>query len=273
MLLFRILVAAVLLLLVIFIYLRWNTTRVRQEWITIPLKRLPVAFDGYRIAHLSDLHLEMNFVAEAVVQKWIEEVNPDLIVITGDCAETLHGVRRARTYLAALEAPDGIYAIFGNHEYHGSRKSRAALERMYQELGIELLRNQSVTIRRAGQMLQLVGLDDYCTCHENVELAYSDCRAEQFTVLLCHDPNIALELPEHSADYALAGHLHGGQLNFPGIFKLHPMGVLPRLGIVAGLHNIHGTKWYISRGLGQVGLPFRFRAFPEVTLHELRVDQ
>lgn len=261
----------ILLVILLFVlYLFLNTMRVQFEVIEATFANLPPEFEGFKLLQISDMHMEMNYVSNKRVTDFIAREKPDLLVITGDTAETLKGVYKAKKFMRNWSAKEGMLAVFGNHEYSCRRHIREELLNVYQECGIQLLRNESVQVKRGKNSIQVVGVDDFCTSHEDVEKSFSNCKQKMFTILLGHDPNVADVLPDSCAEYALGGHFHGGQLHVPGIFRWHRMGDLPLRGISRGSHHIRGIRWYISRGMGQVGIPFRYNALPEVTLHILK---
>lgn len=225
-----------------------------------------------RVLQLSDLHMERLSVGVEQLFELIGDTVPDLVALTGDYLDKWESLNRLRIYLRRvrdLKAPLGQYAVLGNHDHHLGSRVRDLVALLEQE-GVVVLGNDSRRIDVFGQRVNVVGVDDYCTHRTDFERAYREVDRAFPTLLLSHDPNAVLAMGAgHRADYVFSGHLHGGQFNVPGAFRLFPMGELPKRKIVKGLHRVNGRWVYISEGLGQSGLNIRFRSRPEVTLHEL----
>ncbi len=247
----------------------------------IVLRGLPEAFEGIRIAQLSDIHLdeftEPFFLRDAV--RCINGLNPDLVFLTGDyvthglaprkfaqgaawqCADILQGLKCRR-----------IYAVLGNHDIQvGAKQVTAALRAN----GITVLINSYLPFERAGSRIWLAGLDDPVCGHPRPELAVPASirnRPDEPIVLMCHAPDYADKLITYPAgqavDVMLSGHTHGGQVRFPFVGAL----ALPPLGrkYVEGSFTVGSMQLYVNRGLGTVGVPFRLNCPPEITLHTLR---
>src|SRR5882757_3069935 len=244
---------------------------------TIQINRLPEAFRGYRIVQISDIHLE-EWTEPSFLKLVIHRINrlaPDLVLFTGDfssfgpfplsvaryaavqCAELLHGV-----------ACPLRYAILGNHDTTiGSHYVVDALA----ESNIPVLVNRHVPIERNGQRFWLCGLDDPGTSNPILDLAVPR-DPDAPVILLCHEPDFADEVVRHPrgplVDLMLSGHSHGGQIRIP---FLGPV-VLPPMGkkYVEGLFRFNQMQLYVNRGIGTVGLPFRFNCPPEITVLTLQ---
>ncbi|MGH9598771.1 MAG: metallophosphoesterase, partial [Terracidiphilus sp.] len=257
-----------------------------RHWIEVvrrdaPIPGLPAAFDGMTIAQLSDIHLdeftEPYFLRDAVAR--INSLNPDLIFLTGDfvtyqlgtlefargaawqCANILLGLKCRR-----------IYAVLGNHDIQvGAKHVTEALE----DNGIPVLRNSYVPLERSGSRVWLAGLDDPVNGHPRPELAIpASIRniPQEPVILMCHAPDYVNHLLKQPAGQAvsfmLCGHTHGGQIRLPFIGAL----VLPIGGKLypEGEFRLGHLQLYVNRGLGAIGVPFRFGCPPEITLHTLR---
>ena len=178
------------------------------------LERLSAQLDGSRLVVLSDLHLGSqlgpNWLAARVVQ--VEALKPDMIILLGDIFEG-HGKPNPelQPIFARLTAPLGVYAVTGNHEFHGD--SAAAIV-MSETAGVEWLRNR---VKAVASGLLLAGVDDLSQQHNNGDItdritALFKEQPEAATVLLSHSP---LQI-EHAASAGvglmLSGHTHNGQI-------------------------------------------------------------
>ncbi|HUF37872.1 MAG TPA: metallophosphoesterase [Anaerolineales bacterium] len=236
----------------------------------LPLERLPAAFDGYRIIHLSDIHMGtwMNRERlEGVVELVLEE-KPDLVAITGDFVSYTLDVSldELAEVLARLHAPDGVYAVRGNHDCWTDPDRVSA---MLGEAGIVELRNDFIRIERAGQRLYLAGVDDVYDGRADLEAVITRLPEDGAAILLAHEPDFADEAAGTGRfDLQLSGHSHGGQLNFPVVGPLY----LPQLAkkYVRGLYRVGAMHLYVNRGLGTTALQLRVRCRPEIAVIALR---
>jgi uncharacterized protein len=259
---------------------------IERHWIEeiridIHMPNLPAAFDGMRIAQLSDIHMD-EFTEPFFLRHAIETINrmtPDAVFLTGDYVSNgplgksfaIGAAWRCARMLRELECRR-VYAILGNHDLMvGAREVTAALTAN----GIPVLTNQCLPMEREGGRLWLAGLDDPVEGHPNPELAIpASIRnvPNEPVIVMCHAPDYADTLLAHPAgqavDLMLSGHTHGGQVRLPLVGALE----LPSMGrkYVEGWFRLGGMQLYVNRGIGTVGLPFRFDCPPEITLITLR---
>ncbi|MEX0564153.1 hypothetical protein EC841_101361 [Raoultella ornithinolytica] len=233
--------------------------------------RLPAAFDGFRIVQLSDLH-----VSALLTGKWLKNVVsrtnktvPDLILLTGDMSDGyLSDRKRDIAALANLTAPNGVYAITGNHEYYFDYH---AWMKEYQRLGIPLLFNSHVRIARQNSSIIIAGLND-----DSAELvgvkgpdiadALYGTRAEDAIVLMDHRPVRAQENARYNVMLQLSGHTHGGMIEgFDLLIKP------ANQGYVSGYYQVGDMALYVNNGAGiWNGFPLRLGRRSEITLFILR---
>ncbi|MCZ7588491.1 MAG: metallophosphoesterase [Gaiella sp.] len=244
----------------------WLRTRVLE----VPLRGLPEALDGMRIAHLSDFHLgaplSRGSRASERAARWVARRRPGVVCITGDLVSHPRGERRLRALLARLERP---FVVLGNHDVAVTRDpfSRAAELRDLEHT--RLLSDEAIVLELAGERCAIVGVgpDSYRERRSRPD-ALPDERAT-FRLLLCHFPGIIDRVSPGSFDLILAGHLHAGQicLPLPGrrVTLAHP-----RAPFVAGLYRTPAGVMHVSPGTGTTFVPFRFFARPEVTELVLR---
>jgi uncharacterized protein len=240
---------------------------------TFHIPKLPEAFHGFRIAQLSDIHLEWFtedfFLREAV--RRINALKPDMVLITGDyisnnstgpdnrgygamphCGEILHGI----------ECPIR-YSILGNHDVE---VDGPAVTQMLTTYELNPLVNRYVPIERNGQRIWLAGLDDAEAGNPDLSRAIPE-KPDGPVILMCHEPDFMDSIVRHQRspliDLVLSGHSHGGQIRIPfgGAIQLPPMGKKYSMG----RYRFNNTQLYVNRGIGTVGLPIRFNCPPEIT--------
>jgi predicted MPP superfamily phosphohydrolase len=235
----------------------------------VAVPRLPAAFDGLRVAFLADIHhgpyVELDHVA-AVVRTTLA-LQPDVVVLGGDysTAEARY-IGPCFEVLTGLKAPLGVYGVLGNHDYwHGIAESHAG----FRASRIMEMTNAGVWLERGSHRLRLAGVDDMWCGQTHPTSALGDARADDACVLVSHNPDFAEKLRDERVGLVLSGHTHGGQLYVPGFGA--PI-VPSRYGqkYLKGLVQAPATQVYVSRGLGTVAAPMRFRSPPELTLLTLR---
>jgi predicted MPP superfamily phosphohydrolase len=230
---------------------------------------LPAAFDGYRIAQISDLHVGP-FAGAARVASWVAAANnqgADLVVATGDfIASGSSFVPVVAAAFQKLVARDGAFACMGNHDYFTDGDALAdAIERA----GVPVLRNRGVDIRRDGAVLHLAGVDDTWTRRANVGQALSGRPSGAPVILLAHDPMLFPEAARAGVDLTLSGHTHGGQLALPFFAKRWNLARV-FTGFTTGLYRAGESTLYVNRGLGTTGPPIRIAVPPEIAVLTLR---
>lgn len=258
-----------------------NTFDVHIKDVAITLQtssRIPEPFeiDPVSILHLSDLHMEnLSIHPERIVADFSER-QVDLIAITGDLLDRAYNIPKAVSFverLMQLKPALGVFVVFGNHDYVLSPLKIGQLKSELERIGCRVLVNQNETVYHNGQPLHIIGVDDFCTGHSQLDKAFSGVPATGVRLVFTHDPNVVLHMDDYAYDYLLSGHFHGGQIHWPRPFHLATMGKLPKLNIIKGLHEMNGRPFYISEGLGQTGVNIRLRSRPEVTLHRIGADE
>jgi predicted MPP superfamily phosphohydrolase len=239
---------------------------------TFSIKNLPDAFQGFRIAQLSDIHLE-EYTEPYFLQEAVERINalqPDLVVLTGDFisrgprshAYAIKTAGLCAEILSTLTAPQ-CYAILGNHDVAvGSQP----IINVLQAHGIPVLVDNYTPIERGDAHIWLSGACDPGTSTCYLELAIPPYPNAP-VIFLCHEPDFVDTVVKHPRfpliDLMLSGHTHGGQVRLPYIGPL----LLPPMGqkYVNGLFHFGHLQLYVNRGLGTVGLPVRLNCPPEIT--------
>lgn len=228
---------------------------------------LPAPFDGYRVLHLTDLHLDAHPALAKRAAALARLARCDLCVLTGDYRYRIVGpFDRAMAGLGrvarALDARDGVYSVLGNHD---TIEMVPALE----ALGIRVLANQTVSIARNGAALHLTGIDDVHYFYTDSAAEALDRAPDGFRLALVHSPELVQPAARAGIALYLTGHTHGGQVCLPGGF---PPVIHAHAGrrYAAGLWRHGDMVGYTSRGVGVSGLPVRFNCRGELTLITLR---
>jgi len=251
---------------------------IERHWIDvrrvdIQIKNLPEAFHNLRIAHLADFHYgeysEPTFIRSVVRQT--NALKPDLIALTGDFISSGPMVRRISVdfsyhcadLLGRLESPLK-FAVMGNHD---TLVGRQDVTEALKSRGIPVLHNGSIPIERDGARCWLAGVADVlCGGEADLDAALPKSRAKDTEplILMAHEPDYADRVIGSGVDLMLSGHTHGGQVRIPFMPPIN----LPPLGrkYVEGLFSIGDLQLFVTRGVGTVGVPFRFRCPPEITL-------
>ncbi len=245
---------------------------IEPSWVAIErqhfaLPRLHLAFAGYRLVQISDIHADRWMTPERVrdVVRQVNALAPELIVITGDFVTS----RPVAPFLAGLvpelrqlTAPDGVFAVMGNHDHWTDpRAVRTAL----QDAAVRELRNTSSAIVRGAGTLHLAGVDDYWLGRADLAATIASLPADACAILLAHEPDFAdVSGPTGRFALQLSGHSHGGQISLP----LLGAPILPLFGrkYPRGRYRVGGMIQYTNRGLGMVQPYGRFNCRPEITL-------
>jgi uncharacterized protein len=242
---------------------RTNATRVQVRYNDLRLKKLPLAFNGFKLLHMSDFHADMNDGAMRRLEEILPTLSYDLCVLTGDYRGETFGqfddaLARLRPVLACINRP--VYGVLGNHD---TIRMIPDLEAM----GICMLLNECAPIGRGGETIYLAGIDDaHFFRVDNIEKAASSIPHEAFSILLSHTPEIYRQAAHAGFDLLLSGHTHGGQICLPGSIPLTLSSVLPRR-FGAGPWEYHNMAGYTSTGVGSSIVPVRINCLPEITLH------
>ena len=262
---------------ILIIWTAWGNTALELNSYTICSDKLPGAFDGYRIAHISDLHNAEFGEGNQRLLDMLREAEPDVIAMTGDLIDSRRtnlAVALAFAKEAAQIAP--CYYVSGNHEARvlEYQDLKAGLE----AAGVTVLDDAYVKIEVSGESITVMGVNDPSFSADympgdaaEIDQKLSALTAETsgFTILLSHRPELFNTYVRHDMDLVLSGHAHGGQFRLPLIGGLIApnQGLFPRYD--AGLYSERDTNMIVSRGLGNSIVPFRFNNRPEVVLIEL----
>ena len=258
--------------------------RLELKHITFTSPDLPPYFDGYRLVQITDFHLGSFPPGNDFVQKVVDATNneePDMILFTGDLVNNQASeVEPYLDTLGQLHASDGIYSIWGNHDYceYGNNHSIGALKRNrrmlygYQEsLGWHQLMNEHHVVSHGMASIAVIGVENPgqppFTNRSNLKKAMKGVDPDMFKILLSHDPHHwRREVVGKKIQLTLAGHTHAGQLK---IGKWTPARMAFKEW--GGAYRIGEQMLYVSSGIGG-SFPFRLGAWPELTVITLKRD-
>ena len=274
-----IIIAVAAVLLALAVWTVWGNTALELNTYKVSSDALSDAFNGYRIAHVSDLHnAEMGDDNEKLLAM-LRAAEPDMIAITGDMIDSRNtDVEVALNFAEKAMQIAPCYYVTGNHEARVSEydELKAGLE----ACGVIVLENEREQIEMSGEFITILGVDDPSF---NTDYLFGDSASvvsstlaeistedDVFTVLLSHRPELFDTYVACGMDLTLSGHAHGGQFRLPFVGGL----VAPNQGFFpkydSGIYTENGTNMIVSRGIGNSLLPFRFNNRPEVILIELR---
>ena len=271
--------AAVLVALVIWI--AWGNTALELNTYTISSSKLPESFDGYRIAHVSDLHnAEMGKDNETLLSM-LRDADPDMIAITGDLIDSRYtDIEIALQFVREAVKIAPCYYVTGNHEVRVNEYDELKIG--MEAAGVTVLEDARTEISLENETITLIGVNDpsYQTDYlfgdsetvMNTKLEELHTENGEFTVLLSHRPELFDTYADQGMDLVLSGHAHGGQFRLPFVGGV----VAPNQGLFpeydAGIYTEDNTNMLVSRGVGNSILPFRINNRPEVILINLQAE-
>lgn len=253
-------------------YVEPASFRIQKETVVIPSWPNPCV--GLTVAVLADLHVGSPYKGLNSLRELVREVNaasPDLILLPGDfviqdvVGGSFVAPEDAGAVLVGLQAPMGVFAVLGNHDWWLSAKR---VEQALTAHNITVLEDKSQIIADgSGCQLRLVGISDYWEGPHDVVKAVQDVRPDDYVIAFTHNPDVFPALPTGTA-LTIAGHTHGGQVYLPGLGRL----VVPSaFGEQYAIGHVveNGRHLYVSPGVGTSILPVRFLVPPEVTLLQI----
>lgn len=245
---------------------RIEPARVEVRELSLVLRRLDREFDGYRVALISDIHMD-GWMTPARIAKIFELLNdqePDLVAIAGDYVTdtVMLDSRELSNALSRIEAKDGVVGVLGNHDYQADQRM---VRRLIHQSGIVELANDVHTVRRGDGALHVAGVDNFRQRKARLDLVLEKLPEEGAAILLAHEPDFAdVSAATGRFDLQLSGHSHGGQVRLPFVGPV----VRPLYGMMYpdGLYELDGMLQYTNRGLGLLGPHLRFNCRPEITI-------
>lgn len=256
----------------IYAFLYWN-----NHWLVVTehvykSEKVPAAFDGLRIAQISDLHDAVFGEGNATLIEKVREADPDLIFITGDVIDSnRYNLEQSLEVVRGLLEITDVYYVLGNHEVATNKMNE--IYASLSALGVQVMPNTSTIIEQDGERLAIAGIEDPLMnrkTSEMLDIALEGVPEDMLTLLLAHRPEVFHEYVQYDMDLVFSGHAHGGQFRIPGVGGLVApgQGMFPKY--TAGVYKEENTQMVVSRGLGNSGMPFRLLNFPEVIVVELQ---
>ncbi len=245
----------------------WRRMVTPEVQVRIP--GLPAAFDGLRIAQLTDVHAGP-MVPRRWLKGWVQRaraLKPDVVVLTGDLiASGTEFVPDLEAALSGLGLP--TYAVMGNHDYFGG--AGEAVLAMHRRLGHTLLDNRAVLLERGDARLAFAGIDDTWTGRDDLDAALRGVPAGVPVVLLAHDPIVFPDAARRGVGLQISGHVHGGQVQIPLVDTRGSPLRWFGFRFVRGLYGLEDSVMWLGAGLGTTGAPIRVGVPSELPVLVLR---
>ena len=254
------------------IFLWWQANGLGITYIEHSSWRLPIEFDGFRIAQVSDLHNKTFGKGNSSLLALLSREAPDIIVITGDLVDRRRpDINAAMEFIYGAVAIAPVYYVSGNHEERLENHNE-----IYGKLvnaGVHVLENTGAKILRGERSISIAGVfdsDSDTVISRRIETVMGN--PDDFTILLCHRPNYMEIFKRYSLDLVFCGHAHGGQFRVPFVGGLFApdQGLFPQY--TSGAYTEGETTMIVSRGLGNSVVPIRLFNRPDVVMATLRSE-
>jgi len=271
----KVILVIVSFILLFSVWLYWGNVSIQTTHFFINSAKIPAEFDGFTIAHVSDLHNAEFGGHQDKLLNAVKDASPDMIAVTGDLIDSNHtDVAKAMEFINGAVEIAPVYYVTGNHEARSDHYSD--LKKQMVRTNVEILEDENVIIERAGGTIQLLGLNDpdFITISDSLEnMATIDSKLKDITgesseykILLSHRPELFEIYVNNNIDLALSGHAHGGQVRLPFVGGLAApnQGFFPKY--FEGIYEKKQTKMVVSRGLGNSIIPVRINNRPELVI-------
>ena len=258
----------------------WGNTAISLSEITVENERLPLSFDGYTIAHVSDLHdAEIGKDNESLI-KLLKDASPDIIAITGDLVDCNRvDIEHSLDFMKEALKIAPCYYVSGNHEAWLTDENYQILESSLLSLGVTILHGEEAFIEKDGDKISISGISDpdfamknnkSSLSHMSVDNLKSITDFDGFKIFLSHRPEYFDNYVDAGYELVLSGHAHGGQVRIPflGGVAAPNQGLFPEYD--SGLYSKSDTNMIVSRGIGNSIIPIRINNRPEVILITLK---
>jgi predicted MPP superfamily phosphohydrolase len=224
-----------------------------------------------KVVQVSDLHIKTLNAQLIRLTKKLNEIQPDLILLTGDAIDDPKKLPVLNEFLKLINAGVKKVAILGNWEYWGSVDLKKLAD-LYLDNNCDLLVNKTSQYSFRQKNISITGVDDYVGGQADIDLALKDFKKSDYHIILNHCPEYSDIIQEKISkdipvDVILSGHTHGGQINLFGLVPFKPQGSGKYL---KGWYKDSGMNFYVSKGVGTSILPIRFMARSEVAVFNLR---
>ena len=265
----------IIVLIIIYLYFENNAIQITNIDVKDPI--IPNSFNDFKIVHISDLHnKEFGKNQQNIIAK-IKEINPDIIVITGDIIDSYDtNVQISADFINGISKIAPVYYVTGNHE---SRilDDYVSLKTQMQTAGIHVLENEFITISNGNDKINIIGMNDpsfdflKLTGSTDEEIVATNLNGltedlKGYNILLSHRPELIDIYASFNINLVFSGHAHGGQIRIPFIGGI----IAPNQGFfpkyTSGLYEVKNTKMVVSRGLGNSAFPIRINNRPEIVV-------
>lgn len=249
---------------------------IQNNWMTVSYytyasSKIEEETEGYCIVQISDLHNKLFGAKQSYLMNKIKECEPDMIVVTGDVADSNHtDVEKAVLFFEEAVKIAPVYYVTGNHEHWLSVSEKEKLWQGMEKAGVIHLDDeyrQVLTTEEQGFVI--VGLDDRSLSDDTLDEVMEQVPKNVFSLLLAHEPQYIDKYANSGVDLVLSGHAHGGQVRLPllGGLVAPDQGLFPKY--TEGIHIRKNTTMIISRGIGNSVIPLRVFNRPEIVCVKL----
>ena len=240
-----------------------NAKNIQVTELQVTIKDLPDTFEGFRILHLSDLHIDAIPDFEDIVIEKTAPLKYDLCVMTGDYRKNTTGSYKnilpaMQKLLSAINAPYGIVATLGNHDTYRMIDNA-------EQMGVRMLINETITVEKEGQKIFITGTDDTFYYYSDEAVYVLEQPIDGVKIALSHTSELHDVAANNGYCLYLCGHTHAGQICLPGGI---PLIAHQKDGkkFIKGLWQDNGMTGYTSSGVGVSGIPMRFNTTGEIVL-------
>ena len=248
--------------------------KANHVWINDP--EMHQALKGKTVIHISDLHIKKIGKREKQVLKIIEELEPDLIFLTGDYVTWRGDYEPALVFLSKLEAKIGVWAVMGDYDYSDSRKSclfchKPGSGEFTQRHKVRFLKNTIEVVRLDGEEVYLGSIDQEADLVFALDERLKQSGKSSPAIVLSHNP-LAFDLLKNDQNVLLlAGDTHGGQIPLPS-WLWNILGYEKNARFNQGFYQEGQKKMYVSRGIGTSHLPIRLFSRPEIAVLHFSIN-
>lgn len=260
-------------------FLIWQNNDITITRINYINEKVPAGFSGFKVAHISDLHNKKFGNKQERLLKNVNDSDPDIIVVTGDLIDRRHyDLEAALTFIKGAVEIAPVYFVSGNHE--GWSGDYDNISRRLSELGVKVLDNEKVELKRGDDKIEILGSPDpavYMNTNDGEINALGSSRGDDdfydssvFQILLFHRPEYFELFADKNIDLVFSGHAHGGQVRIPfaGGLVAPGQGFSPKY--TSGMYTLKDSAMVVSRGLGNSIIPVRIFNRPEVVVVTLQ---
>jgi predicted MPP superfamily phosphohydrolase len=237
-------------------------TQLDVNHITVKSSEIPAEFNGTTIELISDFHYGtyVNDNEMKNVVKTANEQNPDIIVLAGDyVTDDSSKVNSSFGFLRNLTAKEGIYAVIGNNDPYN------ATVKAIRDSGFNSMDNKGYWIEKNGAKIRIGGVGDLANEAQSDGYTLNGTTTNDFVIMTAHNPNYITQMNHNKVDLLLSGHTHGGQVNLFG-FAPWVQAATNGKQYISGVYEEDGSELIVTNGVGEIKVPFRFMATPQITV-------